>query len=308
MKSNVKICTTTYVNLDLSYFSVFTIMSQILSFLLLLTAFTASAQQKPAYQIYSSKGKKVSYGTMLKAIQDKDIVLFGELHNNPIAHWLQYEVTNDLSTKRKIVLGAEMLEADNQDELDAYLKGEIDKKALDTLARLWSNYKTDYAPLVDLAKDKKLPFIATNIPRRYAKLVHKNGFEILDTLSAEEKSWIAPLPIIFDSELPTYKEILNMMGDHGTPELVKAQAIKDATMAYFILKNFSNGNLFLHFNGAYHSNHYEGILWYLKLKESDLKYATVSTVSQDDINKLLKENRGLADFIICVDSDMTTTY
>jgi uncharacterized iron-regulated protein len=33
-------------------------------------------------------------------------------------------------------LGAEMIEADNQHELDRYLKGEIDQKAFDTLAPL----------------------------------------------------------------------------------------------------------------------------------------------------------------------------
>lgn len=275
---------------------------------LVLGVFGALAQQKPAYQIYTAKGKKVSYGKMLKQLSDKDIILFGELHNNPIAHWLQYELTLSLNKKRELVLGAEMIEADNQDELEAYLKDEIDSKAFDTLARLWRNYKTDYAPLVDFAKEYKLPFIATNVPRRYARMVHKNGFEILDTLSAEEKGWIAPLPIAYDSELPTYKEILNMMGDHGTPELVKAQAIKDATMAYFILKNFSEGKLFIHFNGAFHSKNHEGIVWYLKQKRDDLDYVTIATVLQENICKFSEENRGLADFIICIDSDMTTTY
>ncbi|RUA16198.1 MAG: iron-regulated protein, partial [Flavobacteriia bacterium] len=253
-------------------------------------------------------GKKVSYEKMLKSLEKKDMVLFGELHNNPIAHWLQYELTSDLYTKRPLILGAEMVEADNQDELDAYLAGTIDYKALDSTARLWNNHKTDYAPLVDFAKDKKLVFVASNVPRRYASIVYKGGFEALDTLSVEEKSWIAPLPIAFDAELPGYQNILKMMGDHGSPTLVMAQAIKDATMAYFILKNYQEGSLFLHYNGAYHSNDYEGILWYLKKDRPDLKYGTISTVTQDDVHKLEDENKGIADFIICVDSNMTTTY
>ncbi len=28
---------------------------------------------------------------MLRTLQQKDIVLFGEFHNNPISHWLQLE-------------------------------------------------------------------------------------------------------------------------------------------------------------------------------------------------------------------------
>lgn len=264
--------------------------------------------QKPAYLIYNSKGKKVSYKKMVKHLAEKDIVLFGELHNNPIAHWLQYELTSDLNERRDLVLGAEMLESDNQDLLNEYLKESISYKELDSLARLWPNYKTDYAPLVDYAKDNQIPFVATNIPRRFASEVFKGGFEALDSLSMEEKAWVAPLPIPFDSELKTYQNILVMMGDHGTPELVKAQATKDATMAHFILKNYKRGHLFIHYNGAYHSDHYEGILWYLKRQKPNLKYGTITTISQDNVNKFLNENKNIADFIICVDSDMTKTY
>ncbi len=266
------------------------------------------AQDKPAYVIYNAKGKKVSYAKMLKAMQDQDLILFGELHNNAIAHWLQLELTKDMHKTREIVLGAEMVEADNQVELNAYLKGEIDAKALDSTARLWINHKTDYAPLVDYAKQNSIPFIATNIPRRYARMVHKGGFGALDTLSNEEKGWIAPLPILYDSLLPTYQEILVMMGDHGTPELVMAQAIKDATMAYFIAQNWSSPKLFIHFNGAYHSNYYEGIGWYIDKYNPAIQVKTISTVTQENIGKLLEENIGKADFIICVDEDVTTTY
>jgi len=274
---------------------------------ILLITHSVFGQKKP-YVIYNAAGKKVSYEKMLKSVVKSDIVLFGELHNNPISHWLQYEVTSDSNADKQLILGAEMLEADSQEILNDYLIDTISSKELDSLVKLWPNYKTDYAPLVNFAKDHKLPFVATNIPRRYANLVFKKGFKGLDSLSNEEKGWMAPLPIAFDSELPTYKNILTMMGDHGSPELVKAQAMKDATMAHFILKNYKNGHLFIHYNGAYHSDSYEGILWYLKKERNDIKYTTLSTVSQDDVNTLLKENHKKADFIICVDSNMTSTY
>src|SRR5690606_21718795 len=195
-------------------------MYRSLLILLLLIFTNPILAQKNPYLVYNAKGKKVSYKKMLRTLENKDIVLFGELHDNAIAHWLQYELTADLYQKRKLILGAEMFEADNQLPLNQYLNGEITGKGLDTLARLWPNYKTDYAPLVDFAKANRLSFIATNIPRRFANLVYRNGFGVLDTLSPQEKEWIAPLPLPFDSELPTYKNILSMMGDHGTPELV----------------------------------------------------------------------------------------
>jgi uncharacterized iron-regulated protein len=273
-----------------------------------LIVFTVTAQQKPAYILYDVKGKKVGYEKMIRILAEKDIVLFGEFHNNPITHWLQLEVTKALKEKKDLVLGAEMFEQDNQPQLDLYLQGKLSAKGLDSSARLWRNYPTDYAPLVNFAKEQHIAFAATNVPRKYASLVARGGFEALDTLSPKEKSWMAPLPIAYDAELPGYKKMIEMMGGHGGPNLPKAQAIKDATMAYFILKYLTPGSTLIHYNGSYHSDNYDGINWYLKKQKPDLKIGTISTVSQKDITKLLEENKGKADFIICVDENMTTTY
>ena len=179
---------------------------------------------------------------------------------------------------------------------------------MDSLARLWVNHKTDYQPLVDFAKANQLQFIATNIPRRYASLVYKKGFKALDSLSKKEKSFLPPLPIAYDADLPGYKKMMEMMPDHANPNFPKAQAIKDATMAYFILKNRREGQQFIHYNGAYHSDNFEGIYWYIQQASEDLKVATISTVMQKDVGKLEKEYKGKADFILVVDEEMTNTY
>ena len=281
------------------------------SFLLLLTFFIlvgTIAQNKPAYTLYNAKGKKISYKKMLKKVERKDILLIGEFHNNPISHWMELEITKDCKQNRNLVLGAEMFEQDNQLALDLYLQGKINANGLDSMARLWKNYTTDYAPLVNFAKENHLVFAATNVPRRYASMVSKGGFAALDTLSATEKKWMSPLPIAYDAELPGYKNMLIMMPGHSGENMPMAQAIKDATMAYFILQYYKPGSLFIHFNGAYHSENYEGIVWYLKKTKPELKIATITTVSQNDIHHLLEENKHKADFIICVDEDMTTTY
>ena len=284
-------------------------MQKLIVFLLVITfSGLMYAQNKPAYKLYNAKGNKVSYKKMIKKMSKADMVLFVEHHNNPIVHWLQYEATKDLNAQRKLILGAEMFEADNQNELNDYLTGTIDAKALDTLARLWNNFKTDYKPLVDFAKDNTLKFIATNIPRRYASQVFRGGFEVLETLSEEEKSWIAPLPIAYDETLPGYVKMKEMMGGHGGDNLPKAQAVKDATMGYFILENHEPNSLFVHYNGSYHSDDYEGINWYLKKGNRNLKIITVSVVEQENIKKFNKENKLKADYVIVVPSTMTKTY
>tara|TARA_R110001583_G_scaffold15501_2_gene63832 strand:- start:12297 stop:13106 length:810 start_codon:yes stop_codon:yes gene_type:complete len=266
------------------------------------------SQNKPAYKLYNAKGHKVSYKSMIKKMKKADVVLFGEHHDNPIVHWLQYETTADLFKHRELILGAEMFEVDNQTTLNDYLIDSINQKGLDTLVRLWKNHKTDYKPLLDFAKDKKLKFIATNIPRKYASEVYKGGFEILDSLSILEKSWMAPLPIKYDATLPGYIKMQKMMEGHeGKGDLSKAQAMKDATMAYFILKNRLANKLFVHYNGTYHSDDYEGINWYLKQGKPNLNIVTVSVVEQDNLKKLDKENKFKADYIIVVSPTMTKT-
>nr|WP_321408269.1 ChaN family lipoprotein [uncultured Carboxylicivirga sp.] len=288
-------------------------MSQFLKIILfflasLVLTHSAIAQDKSAYQLFNSKGKKVTYKKMLKEASQFDIVFFGELHNNAISHWLQYELTNELNKSRKLILGAEMFEADNQEGLNQYLQGLIEEDSLSSKVRLWPNYPTDYKPLVKLAKEHQLPFIATNVPRRYASMVYRKDVESLDSLSKEEKNWMAPLPFAYDSNVACYKNMLSMGGGHGGENLPKAQALKDATMAYFILKNFEAGKLFIHYNGAYHSDNHEGIIWQIRQNNQDLKIITISTVNQSDLKKLIDENKGKADFIICVDEDMTPTY
>lgn len=269
---------------------------------------------KPAYRIFTSGGKMVDYQQMHSTLNQKDIVFFGELHNNPIAHWLQLELTVDLHRKQgdNMVLGAEMFEADDQLILNEYLNGAIREKNFKEEARLWSNYKTDYRPLVEYARENELPFIATNIPRRYASVVAQSGFEGLEELTKEAKEYIAPLPIPYDQDLPGYKNMLKMKHMPGMKEkagnLPKAQAIKDATMAHFILGNREEDGLFMHYNGTYHSNNKEGIVWYIRQYAKGLQVGTIATVRQDQLDKLSDKHQGLADFILVVPQKMTTTH
>ena len=279
--------------------------------LFIIAAFTftnLNAQDKKAYQLFDKKGKKVNFEKVVKAAAKTEVVLFGEFHDNPICHWLQLELTKEVAAKSKLILGAEMIEADNQSQLNDYLSGKITQKQLDSTARLWPNYKTDYKPLVDFAKASKLPFIATNIPRRYASMVHKKGFEVLETLSDEEKSWIAPQPIPYDKDLPGYTQMMTMMGEHTSPNMPKAQASKDATMAYFITKNLQPNSVFIHYNGSFHSDNFDGINWYLRKYQPEIKIVTISTVEQNQLKKLENEHLNKADFILVVDENMTKTH
>ena len=277
---------------------------------LVISSFISVEKDMRAYVIYDSSGKEVSYEKMMKSIHGSDVVLIGELHNNPISHWIQLEVTQSLYEKeqKNLVLGAEMFESDNQLILNEYLTGAIKEDNFKKEVKLWPNYDTDYKPLVEYAKSNKLDFIATNTPRRYASIVYNRGFSALDSLTDEAKKYIAPIPIKYDPEVGCYKKMKEMMGGHGGLNLPKAQALKDATMAHFILQNWEKDKCFVHYNGAYHSDYHEGIAYYLQQSNAELKTQTITTVLQDDVSYLFKDNKNKADFIICVNADMTTTH
>lgn len=285
-----------------------------LSVILFIISFgvSLSGQDLPAYKVYTSEGKQSDYADVIREISKSDVVFFGELHDNPIAHWLEIEITKSLFAEKngKLVLAAEMFETDNQILIDEYFSGIIKEASFESEVRKWTNYFTDYKPLLNFAKDNGLKFVASNIPRRYASAVSAGGFDALEKVSPEGKKYIAPLPVEYDAELPCYKEMLSM-GEgaiHSSPNLPKAQAIKDATMAHFILRNWQKGETVIHYNGSYHSDRHMGIIWYLKKYNPQIRVSTISTVLQDDVKKMNNDYKESSDFVIVIPSSMTRTY
>ncbi|MDX8569445.1 ChaN family lipoprotein [Elizabethkingia sp. HX XZB] len=273
------------------------------------------AQQFDAYKFYNKKGKAVKPEKIVKQLSDYDVVLFGELHNNSIVHWLQLKLTEALyqQKNKQLILGAEMFERDNQPQLDRYLSGKLDPKSMKDSVRLWNNYITDYKPLLDFAKAKNLKFIAGNIPRKYASQVAKQGLESLNMLDAKEKTYIAVLPVKVTLDTPGYKEMKTMMGDHADDlkvmNFISAQAVKDATMAESIIKNSEPGKTFVHYNGNYHSKEYGGIYWYLKQRNPNLKIAVISVFESENPKLDVPEKDYIpTDFNLIIPSDMTKTY
>ncbi|MBT2558562.1 ChaN family lipoprotein [Hymenobacter sp. ISL-91] len=290
-------------------------MRILLFMLLLIGPMLGRAQDRPAYRLFAAAGKPVGYEAMLKKLAAADVVFFGEQHNDPMAHWLQLQLTKDLLRLKQgqLVLGLEMFERDVQPLVDQYITGELDDKAFEASSRPWPNYRTDYKPLLQLARQQKFRVVGTNVPRRYASLVAKGSLAALDTLSAATKAWLVPLPLTVDYELPGYKNMVKMFGGDaahaaGVQNIIQAQALKDATMAFFLNQARPASHLLLHLNGSYHSDNHDGILAYLHQQNPQLKVLTISTVWQEQLASLEKDNQQKADFVLVVPADMTKTY
>ncbi|TRZ41697.1 ChaN family lipoprotein [Robertkochia solimangrovi] len=275
----------------------------------------SSAQQPPAYQLLNNKGEVADYEVMIKDLAAGDMVFFGEYHTNPISHWMQLEMCKSFYAikGKELYLGAEMFENGNQLVIDEYLQGYYEEdKMIPEITQLWNNYKTDYKPLLDFAKENELRFIATNIPRRYASMIYKGGIGILDQLSDEAKAMISPdLKKYFDPTVKAYAEMAEKMGGHVPPNMLNiqtSQASKDATMAHFSLKNFQKGNLLFHFEGSYHSNYDQGIIWWINKVQPGLTIKSITTVNSSEWETMTEEEKStIADYIIVVADSMTQT-
>ncbi|MBT3648646.1 MAG: ChaN family lipoprotein [Flavobacteriales bacterium] len=271
------------------------------------------SQSLEAYRLFNQQGEEITFARLSEELQSSDVVLFGEQHNNPICHWLQLELSKELNEKRGLVFGAEMFESDDQLVLNEYLGGDISYDRLKEEAKLWSNYKTDYAPLVDYARDNQIKFIATNIPKRYASMVSTRGQGALTNLDKEAKKFFPKMPFEVTANDKGYAEMKKMMGGHGhggamdIDKLIEAQASKDYTMAHFILENHDKGELFLHFNGAYHSKLDGGIVGYLRAAKKRLEVSVITSLTVDEL-EFKEEYSDQGDYILLIPNSMTKTY
>ncbi len=282
----------------------------ILSIFLFLISSLLTAQEN--YALYTAKGKEMSFKELVQQVSGKDIVLFGELHNDKTLHELQLKLTQHLAKDQRLMLGAEMLERHDQKVIDEYLQGIIDTSQLFNEATLWPNFKSDYLPLLAFAKRESIPFIATNIPRPLAKVAAFKNIAYLDSICTDSmRNLMVPFPFILPEKAVPYKELIK--SDFGashnmdTKKIVAAQALKDATMAHSILKNREAGYLFVHYHGDFHSKDFGGITHWLKTADKKLNVSVISSVEADDLS-FQKDWKKQGDVIIVVKKSGPKSY
>jgi uncharacterized iron-regulated protein len=264
---------------------------------------TSGTFAQAEYQLFTSQGKKTAFSQLVKSASSNDVVLFGELHDCATAHTLQLKLAEELyKTKGKnLFIGAEMIELHQAEALKRFLaNGNIQQ--LKDSASMWSNFDTDYAPLLVWSQTNGVNYIATNVTRKYASLIFKKGLTALDSLPENEKAFMCPIPFPFDSTLSQYQELIEMGKEmHGSGiDFALAQALKDATMAYSISEELNGENTCLHLNGSFHSDYHQGIMWYLEQYRKGTKVLTITTVTQKSLKSLNKEYKGKADYILVV--------
>jgi uncharacterized iron-regulated protein len=231
-----------------------------------------------------------------------------------VAHHLEREILKGVQ-RPGLALSLEMFDRDVQIVLDEYLAGDITEEHLLKSGRAWNNYQSDYRPLIELAKEQKMPVLAANAPRRYVNRVSRLGAASLLELSAEAKRQLPPLP--YADASPEYKvKFVQEMESHQRDEdepsrqardytkALEAQSLWDAGMAYsiaeYLLRN--PGSNVLHVNGSFHSAQHLGIPDHLDRYAPRTSTLVITMISAASFPNFEADTmRGQGDFVIVTD-------
>lgn len=233
---------------------------------LALTAAPATAAGDPWRVVEAATGKGLRWRDLTGRLAKCDAVFVGEQHDDPETHLLEARLVADLHRRvgERLVLAMEMFERDQQGALDDYLAGRIDEAALGKAITLWKNYPTDYRPMVELAREKKLAVVASNAPQKHVRQVGRQGLAALDALPAGERGQVAACvnaPAGDAYQKRFYATMEGMSSSHGggggdalLRRIYEAQCVRDDTMAESIERALTPGKVVVHVNGSFHSD------------------------------------------------------
>ena len=236
----------------------------------MLTAGLAAQTYVPQRVFDTKTGAWSDFEAMSAAIASADVIFVGEQHGDPNTHALERALLESLARRRAdIAVSLEMFERDTQAPLDGYLGGTLDEASFLKGSRPWPKYQTDYRPLVEIARERRWPVIASNVPRPLASGVAKAGLESLQALTPEQKPWVtADLQCPKDAYFDRFAQTMSGHPAGEGPDAAAkqaamveryyfAQCLKDEVMGESIArvaKGPGEGPLVVHYNGAFHSD------------------------------------------------------
>ena len=254
----------------------------------------------------ATSGKELTAAQLAQKLCKYDVVFFGEYHDQGEIHKAELELLQALHKIKgeQLALSMEMFEADNQTKLDSFLAGSLSEEEFLATSRPWPNYKTDYAPLVNFAKENNLPVVAANVPRFLAAHVAKNNASTAG-IEAQYQGW---LPKHTYAPEGAYKD--KFYAQMNSPEapmklpparlvaVYAAQCLKDDKMAESIaaFSDVHKKMQLLHINGCFHSDGHLGTAQKLEALRPQLKVAVITPLERKQ-----KGNKPAGDFVVWFD-------
>jgi uncharacterized iron-regulated protein len=173
---------------------------------------------------------------IMPALARQRVVCVGELHDRYSHHLNQLEIIRRLhQVHPDLVIGMEYFQTPFQPYLDAYVAGDLDERAFLDKTEYYQRWKFDYRlyrPILDYAREHRIPLIALNIPREITEKVSRSGISGLTQAEA------AMIPQELDRSDARYRQRIKEIfaqhpnGDHkGFEHFFEAQLLWDEGMA-----------------------------------------------------------------------------
>ena len=254
----------------------------------------------------AGSGKDLTAAQLASKLQKYDVVFFGEYHDQSEIHQYELELLEAMYKAKgaKLALSMEMFEVDNQSKLNNFLADTLSEENFLAASRPWPNYGTDYAPLVNFAKEKKMPVIAANVPRFLAAHVAKNNAST-EGVEAQYQQWLPKHT--YGPEVAYKDKFYAQMSSPAAPmkmppqrlaAVYAAQCLKDDKMAESIaaFADAHQNMQILHINGCFHSVAHLGTTQKLEALRPELKVAVITPLERKQ-----KGEKPAGDFVVWFD-------
>lgn len=237
-------------------------------------------------------GREIGWSEAVRRLAQADAVFLGENHLDRLTHEAELALLHALADARggRVALALEMFERDVQGALNGYLSGELGEAEFLGSARPWPNYRTDYRPMVEFARARGLPVIASNLPATLRRSLVRGGQEALDALPAEQRAWLPEL--LLENPPEYWRRVEQATLGHGalgmggaSNRMFDGQNLWDNAMSGAVADSLTRDpqRLVVHVNGGFHSAYWQGTAWQLQQR---LPAARVLTVAIEPITDL----------------------
>jgi uncharacterized iron-regulated protein len=271
----------------------------------------AAVEVSPATSAISTPVEIEIRAELVRAALEADVILLGEVHTDSIGHRFKHRFFRDILRQTQgTALSLEFLQRTEQSRVDDYLAGRLSRsKFVQSLASKESGgpggFLRWYQPLVDLAREAKVPVIAANPPRELARLARVEGYQALKRLpESDQANFDLPVTRPDRAEYQRFaKQISQHSSAHGhkgadrktVNSFLRSQELWNSTMAASILRGLDKPgvNRMVHVVGGFHIDNYGGIVRELRARRPALRILTIQI--EPDPTRI---TAGRADFLV----------
>ena len=201
------------------------------------------AHDPPPVELHDLRNDRiVPLAELAPFLAQQRIILVGEHHTSTAHHQAQLAVIQALvASGRKVAVGMEMFRSDSQPDLDAWVAGQLTPSEFENVyADNWNYPWNLYRPILEYARQNRLPVVGLNVPREITRRVAHVGFA---GLSEKERRDLPFVTCDVDADYMAF--IRQAYGAHGHGQMnfthfCEAQLVWDKSMAANALRFVTN--------------------------------------------------------------------